>query len=178
MSLSRGDFDDQIVQWAASGIAHIQRVLDIGPGAGKYGHLLHRMKPDIDAVELNGEFVERFGLKRWYANIVIADIGSYQIPNGVYALIILGDIIEHLSIPAAQGLVERVVAAAPLVLVVIPFSAPESLGNYPGGTHLQGDLTPEVVAKRYRRLRLWLCNQRVGVYFAGDRAEDTIRLSR
>lgn len=178
MSLSRGDFDDLIARWAANAIAHTQRILDIGPGAGKFGHMLSRMKPDVDGLELNADFAKKFDLARWYRKIIIGDATTYPIPKGEYSLIIAGDILEHLPVTAAQSVIARAIAAAPLLLAVLPFVAPESGDNYAGGAHIQGDLTPEIIAQRYPALRLWLCNERVGVYFAGERAERELRLMR
>lgn len=177
MCLSRGDFDDAIMRWASGAIAHTQRILDIGPGAGKYGHLLHRMRPEIDGIELNAEFVEKFGLNRWYQKVMIADIATCPIPAG-YSLVILGDVLEHLTVADAQALIKRIDAAAPLSLVIVPFASPESGDRYPGGAHLQGDLTPEIIPARYPSLGLWLCNERIGVYFGGKNAADTLRRLR
>jgi 2-polyprenyl-3-methyl-5-hydroxy-6-metoxy-1,4-benzoquinol methylase len=175
MPFSRGDFDDAIMQWAASAVAHTQRILDLGCGSGKYGHLLHRMKPEIDGVELNADFPARFGLDRWYRRVVIADIATWPIPRGQYDLVIIGDVLEHLAVESAQALIKRATDAVPLALVVVPFLSAESGDKTPGGRHLQADLTPEVMAARYPSLRLWLCNPVIGVYFAGDRAESMLR---
>lgn len=178
MSFSCGDFDDDIVRWAANALAHSQRILDMGCGAGKYGHLLGRMKPEMEGVDLDPAACERFDLLRWYRRVSVADMATWDIPANRYSLVIIGDALEHLATDAAQRVIERAVAAAPLVLVVVPFMSPESGDRGPGGAHLQGDLSPETVAARYPTLRLWLCNERIGVYFAGARAERELRLLR
>lgn len=105
MPFSDSQGKKEIGEW----ISEIQpkKVLDIGPGAGVYSELVRQnSSPDtLDAVEAWGPYVERFNLLEKYDNVMISDIMliSQRHISG-YDLVIIGDLIEHLTHGEAFGI--------------------------------------------------------------------------
>jgi SAM-dependent methyltransferase len=132
-------------------------VLDVGTGYGKYRVLL-RAYPHVDGCEVWEPTVERENLRLLYRNVIIGDfydVVHHDDWDDRYDLVIMGDVLEHIARPAAQGVVERVIAGGAELLVVVPFMYPqdEEDGNV-YQRHLQDDLTPELMAAAYPQLRL------------------------
>lgn len=74
-------------------------VLDVGPGMGRYSFLTKQITScNIDAVEIESQYVERYNLKEKYNNIFISDIKTFcnNNPGMNYDVVIFGDILEHM----------------------------------------------------------------------------------
>jgi hypothetical protein len=85
------------------------RVLDIGPGAGKYGKIVREranaegFATHISALEIDGEYITKFELPKIYDTIGHGD--AYLLikdPKVRYDLVIMGDVIEHM--PKSRGI--------------------------------------------------------------------------
>lgn len=77
------------------------KVLDIGPGAGKYADAIRERKPEtyIECIEIDSEYVEQFDLHKKYNKVSIMnciDLINPEYYDMQFDLIILGDVIEHL----------------------------------------------------------------------------------
>lgn len=90
------------------------RILDVGPGFGKYGLLMREylsVKPDrLDAVEAEGRYLTEF---RWLAAIYDRIHNAYveNLPDDVlaeYDLVFMGDVLEHLDERVARRLLDRI----------------------------------------------------------------------
>lgn len=73
-------------------------VLDVGPGSGTYAKLLRPVLPAarFDAVEVHEPYVEEFGLADLYDQVTVADIRDWSWAQP-YDLVVLGDVLEHLT---------------------------------------------------------------------------------
>ena len=84
----------------------LNRVLDVGAGAGKYGALVRRHRPsvrDVVALEAYGPYVDQFALQTIYSKVIIGlAISLLDDPNEKWDLVILGDVLEHM--PKSIGL--------------------------------------------------------------------------
>lgn len=98
-------------------------MLDIGPGAGVYSDLARGVDPDIalDAVEAWGPYVEKFNLREKYNEIIISDVRFIDTVHvSGYAMVVIGDVIEHLPKFAAAGVLARLIRNNKYVFVSFP----------------------------------------------------------
>lgn len=105
------------------------KVLDIGPGAGKYGFMLRAIESDRGrpihkiCVEIDAKHViERFALDRIYDEIIHMDAAKLvkQRPTLVGDLAIAGDVIEHMTKSEGSDLVEYLQYRFRHIFLVIP----------------------------------------------------------
>lgn len=136
--------------WCLDRIAELAPtdVLDVGPGAGFWAHAIRRRIPavQLDCIEAHGPYVERFQLDVVYDQVFVGDVrmwdwgGSDYIqvaessepigagtPRWTWDLVILGDVLEHMTHDEARAVVEQALVHADAVLVVVP------LGEWPQG---------------------------------------------
>lgn len=136
---------DIIVKWIRAAFPTDSEILDVGACDGKWRTLLPEYEY-MDAVEVFEPSANNLrGMYRKVFNVNIEDF-KYQ----HYALIIFGDVIEHLSIENAQKVLNYAKRRCTDMIVAVPFLYPqgELYGN-PFERHLQPDLTAEVFNQRY-----------------------------
>jgi len=142
-------------------------VLDVGPGSGIYADMLGDWFYTIDAIEIFKPYVEKFNLHKKYRIVTVGDITHPTTNNcfSVYDIILFGDVLEHLPIKKAQKLLQEAKQWGCFVVVAVPYmyEQGEEMGNI-HETHLQPDLTPDVMAERYPDLKLWLGDETMGIY--------------
>lgn len=139
------------------------KILDVGPGYGTYGNLLKPEYTNVDAVEIWQPYVEQFNLRSIYQNIYISDILNFD--YSTYNYLILGDVLEHISLSDAQLLISNITSSNKQCLVAVPYMYPQ--GEHDGNifeTHLQPDLTPVNVLQRYPQLSCLFNNDVYGYY--------------
>lgn len=91
----------------------LKHVLDVGPGIGTWRDLLFTFYPEATyhAIEIFEPYVERFGLRRKYTEVRIADASDPELtfkPWEFYDLAIFGDVIEHIERQRAIDMVWRI----------------------------------------------------------------------
>lgn len=139
------------------------KILDVGPGAGTYSNLLSPLGYQLDCLEIFPRYVTQFNLFKKYKRIIIGDIREFDFKP--YDYIIMGDILEHLTAEDAIKFLDQVNFNNQKCLVAVPYEYEQ--GEYEGNiheTHLQPDLTPEVMQKRYPSLKLLVGNGFYGYY--------------
>ena len=159
---SRVSSDPFVVREILATTTPATKILDVGPGSGKYGYYLrqHRL---VDAVEIFPDYVTIYGLERIYNRVYISDIRNFDVSP--YDYIIYGDIAEHLPVTDFQRLLEQHNQLGQQVLVVFPWLYEQDiLENNPAEIHHQPDLTPAVVAERYPSLTMIYYSKLTGVY--------------
>jgi hypothetical protein len=130
-------------------------ILDVGFGAGTYGSLLRTAGYEhIDGVDIYEEHIFGMGLDLIYDNIYIIDIMAFEFDH--YDLVILGDVLEHLTLEAAKELVNKYTSEkVNNLLVSVPFMLQqEQIGDNPHEVHLQPDITEEYMAEHFPMLDL------------------------
>lgn len=89
-------------------------VLDVGPGAGTYAKLLRGHVPyecTFTGLEIFEPYVERYELNQLYDEIIVGDARE-DVGVDVYDVIILGDVLEHMSEAEAIMVWDRARATA------------------------------------------------------------------
>jgi len=91
-----------------------------------------------------------------YDEFFVGSISHYSYGYYYYDIVILGDVIEHMEVAAAQYVIDYACSNAKAdVIVGVPYKYKQGpiYGN-PWERHIQDDLTPELMAERYPRLEL------------------------
>jgi trans-aconitate methyltransferase len=108
-------------------------ILDLGAGAGTYARLLRPSLPDahMTAVEIHAAYVSEHKLWRLYDSVIIGDIRSCDIPMA--DVVILGDVLEHMSLPDAFQTWDRALDHAKkavfLSIPIVEWPQGEMFGN-------------------------------------------------
>lgn len=130
-----------------------KRLLDIGPGWGKYRFLLPEY--DMDGVEVWAPYVQQNKLNAYYATVHVTNAAHFRY-RCRYGAVILGDVLEHIPVAAAQKVIEQACANAEHVFVATPFVMPQDeVDGNPHEAHVQDDLTAELMDERYPQLKLY-----------------------
>lgn len=136
-------------------------ILDIGAGWGKYHFLL----PDytMDAIEIWEPNVKNEKLNNLYRHVFIEDMRNWT--PGFYNVIIMGDVLEHISRSDAQALMEKLLPWCDEIYVVVPFRYPQhEVDGNPYEEHLQPDLTPKIMENEYPMLDCVALSDEKGIY--------------
>lgn len=144
-------------------------VLDIGPGAGIYATLLRPvLEPGakFHALEIHEPYVERFGLRDLYDRVDIGDARDMKFPR--LDVVILGDVIEHMTLDEAKVVWFKARAAAKqavfLSLPIVEYPQGECEGN-PHEAHLH-TWDHDMVVRELDGIREWATFTQIGVYRA------------
>ena len=137
------------------------KILDVGPGIGIYGSNLQDL--NIDAVEIYEPYIEKFKIKRYYKNVFVGNILEFNYDN--YDYIIIGDVLEHIPVEAAQKLIKDITSKGIKCLVAVPFLCPQdAVDGVESEIHHQEDLTSRIMRIRYPELELFLTNNYINGY--------------
>ena len=161
-------FKQEVKEWFRDNVPTNKKILDVGPGQGTYSDLLRNLGYKMDAVEVWAPYVEQFNLVDKYDEVFVKDICEFDLTG--YDFIILGDILEHLSIESAKLLIDQMNNLGIEYLVAIPYMMEQDGEEYGNTyeTHLQPDLTPETMKVRYPSLVKIYDNEWYGYYVKVD----------
>lgn len=130
------------------------RVLDLGCGKGTYGSLITKpcKKIAVDVVD----YESKFGLKKIYDKFVVANILDKQTVEslGCFDLIILGDVLEHLTKEEARFALDYLEKMTKIIIVAVPYLYPQNGGKNHWETHKQPELTRNLFLERYSEFKL------------------------
>lgn len=99
------------------------RVLDIGPGEGKYGKVVREAWPAAHRVafEIDESYVARFALRDLYHEVYVADAAELiNHPRVRYDIVVIGDCIEHMKKSAGLDLLNFLVYRSGYICVIYP----------------------------------------------------------
>jgi hypothetical protein len=126
MPRSHPMFDKEIELYFAH--AEHDNVLDVGPGEGKFGRMLRRVRPAVKriAVELDSAYVEEYGLRDVYDELLVMD--ARRLMDNVrstFGGVIIADVIEHLPKSAGIDLLHFLVYRSWVIFVKFPVQMPQ-----------------------------------------------------
>jgi hypothetical protein len=159
-------YKDSVRNWVLQNIPLNAKILDIGAGCGTYSDLLRGYGYKMDAIEIWQPYIDKYELNKKYdvvynKNILGMPAAFYK----KYDFFILGDVLEHLSAMEGQWLISFLEMSKKKFLVAVPYQMEQD--EYEGNkyeTHLQPDLTPDVMKQRYPDLKLLYGNNFYGYY--------------
>ena len=102
-------------------------ILDIGPGAGKYGKMARQVAaakgfvPQVTAMEIDQSYVDEFGLNDLYDRVIVGDaVDLIKTPAIRFDMVIIGDCIEHLRKSDGIDLLNFLMYRTAHIVVVYP----------------------------------------------------------
>ena len=103
-------------------------ILDIGPGAGKYGLMITALREQglkvesLAAVEIDESYIETYRLREIYDLVQPGDAANLPDvgPDAAWDLVILGDVLEHLRKSRGVDLVEYLYYRTKFMVLVVP----------------------------------------------------------
>jgi len=143
------------------------KILDVGPGVGTYADLLNPFGYSMDCLEIYDGYVDAYNLREKYKNVYVGSIVDFDVAE--YDFVIIGDVLEHLTIEDSHSVLSRCKNA----LVAVPYICPQGGVDFmyedfhlinPYEKHLQSDLTPLIMLTRYPMLGLIWSNELYGYY--------------
>ena len=147
--------------------------LDIGAGSGTYAKLF----PGTlwDGVEIYQPYIEKFGLGDLYGTVMVSDIREWTLENTKkrWDVAIAGDVLEHMTVEEAKGVLATLRQLAKHVVVSIPigyYPQDEYEGN-PYEAHVKNDWTDEEVRNAFGEPAFSQIDGEIGVYLYGGEAE-------
>lgn len=159
-------YKDSVRNWFLENVPFNTRIMDVGAGCGTYSQLLRGYGYKMDAIEIWEPYIEKYDLKSkydqvWNWDFINMPVGAYD----DYDFFIMGDILEHLSVDEGQWILSFLTLKRKKFLVAVPYQMEQ--GEHEGNmyeTHLQPDLTPEIMEERYPELELLYGNNFYGYY--------------
>jgi hypothetical protein len=137
-------------------------ILDVGAGCGTYADILNEYK-NIDAVEIYEPYINKYDLKTKYRKVYKTNILDFEFDY--YDIIIMGDILEHLTIDDAQNLINKLYNKCKQLIISVPFLMKQYGLENKNEDHIQDDITEEIMVTRYPSLQKTWSNNIIGVYF-------------
>lgn len=110
-----------------------ESLLDIGPGAGKYGVMMRTAETESGlkcrkiAVEINPEYVTQFNLSDIYDEVWVKDAGELVLtqPDLSGDMVVWGDCIEHLPKSRGIDLIEYLLYRFRQIVIIFPIDLPQ-----------------------------------------------------
>ena len=139
------------------------RILDVGAGCGTYGKLLRNDFDYIDAVEIFEPYIQQFKLNEIYNYVFNANIMDINMMP--YEYVIMGDVIEHMSIKDSTLLLNYINNSGKKCMVAVPYlMKQDAVGGNIYEIHKQNDLTHKVFIDRFPMMHNLFKNEHYGVY--------------
>lgn len=166
-------FKDAVAAYLKNILPKNSLVLDIGPGAGVYYNLLGDYF-QMEAVEIFAPNITQEKLREKYVQVYCDDIRTFDLPH-VYDLIIMGDVLEHLSVNDAQNVLEKLKAHTEYLMVAVPYNlAQGQLYGNEAEIHLQPDLSIESFDTLYPGFTRIYGNSQYGYYLWCNNNENCV----
>lgn len=119
---------EEIRSWLLSNRESFRNVLDVGAGVGTYAIMGRFPEQRWTALEAFEPYVEMFNLKGKYEEVVVSDVREF-FPQEKYDLVIMADVLEHMSKQDAKETIHRMLSSSVLVFVCFPVEHnPQSAG--------------------------------------------------
>ncbi len=128
-------------------------VLDVGAGQGVYLNLIREgigAGVVVNAVEVWQPYIDQFNLENRYDKLFAMDVKDMN--NFKYDLVILGDVLEHMSEESAVELWNRISQQARNAIISIPIIHyhQDAINGNPYEVHVEEDWNTERVLKTFK----------------------------
>lgn len=141
------------------------RILDVGAGAGLNLDMLKDVYENIDCIEVFEPYISTYDLKNRYKKVYHLNVVDFDNFSD-YDLIIMGDVLEHLTVEDSVKVLDKIDKTNAQVLIQVPYQYVQGIENeniYE--IHIQDDLTKELMEERYGEyLKLFHEQSYLGIY--------------
>jgi hypothetical protein len=132
-----------------------QTVLDVGAGVGTYSLLFRKydfVPKLLNAIEVWEPYIKEYELLNKYKNVFNVDVREWEDWN--YDLVILGDVLEHMSKDEALTLWDKISKQARYAIISIPIiDCPQGHEHdNPYEEHIKDDWTTQEVLKSFTNI--------------------------
>lgn len=148
----------------------IDRALDIGAGQGTYRDLCNNIVDNCHwtAVEVWPDYVQRYDLNAKYHEVIVQDARTVDYTNLPHQNIVFaGDVLEHMTKPEAQALVDQVLMSHDCLVISIPivYMPQDEFEGNPFEIHVKPDWSHQEVVTTWNP-DIVACTQdhEIGVY--------------
>ena len=154
---SSGDVGKTVfLDWVLNNVDRNEKILDVGFGGGVYGKILKAFYYEhIDGVDVWPENINEMGLNFIYDNIFIENVLDFEFER--YDLIIMGDVLEHMSLEDSKNLLNKFThGKAAKLFIQVPYmyeNHHEWQGN-PYEVHIQDEINEEYMEREFPFLEL------------------------
>ena len=152
-----GYSDPENKPWAKEKIIEINpsTVLDVGAGQGTYLNLIRDglgQNVIVDAIEVWDPYIKEFNLVQRYNQVFCVDVRKAT--KFDYDLVILGDILEHMTEDEAVQLWHNISLQAKYALISIPIIHyhQDAINGNPYEVHVEEDWTVERVLNKFHNI--------------------------
>lgn len=160
-------------EWILTNIGEGSKILDLGAGQGNWAHLLEDGEYIIHAVEIYEGVTPQ--IINDYHTVYCMNLLDFDFRYN-YDLVIMGDVLEHLSVADAQYAIQKALRHTKWLLVAVPFEYEQGMiADNPAEEHLQPDLTFDVIEQRYPRLQLKYYIEEDGGKFNPDGSQGLLK---
>ena len=154
---SSGDVGKTIfLDWVLNNVGREERILDVGFGGGVYGKILKAFYYEhIDGVDVWGENINEMGLNFIYDNIFIENVKDFEFDR--YDLIIMGDVLEHMSLEDSKTLLNKFINGKTSKLFILVQYMYENHNEWRGNpyeVHIQDEINEEYMQREFPFLEL------------------------
>jgi hypothetical protein len=144
-------------------------VLDVGAGQGVYLDLIRDGLGSgvvVNAVEVWQPYIDQFNLENRYDKLFAMDVKSMT--NFAYDLVILGDVLEHMSEESAVELWDRISKQAKHAIISIPIIHyhQDAINGNPYEIHVEEDWNTERVLQKFKNIVEYQEFPQTGVFVA------------
>jgi mannosyltransferase OCH1-like enzyme len=153
-----GYSDPENKPWAQSKIIELnpKTILDVGAGQGVYLDLIRAVLPEdvsVHAVEVWEPYINQFNLINRYDKLFKMDVREME--SFEYDLVILGDILEHMSEEDAVNLWNKISKDAKYAIISIPIIHyhQDAINGNPYEVHVEEDWNTERVLKVFKGIK-------------------------
>lgn len=143
--------------WTQAKIAELAptTVLDVGAGQGVYLDLIRQALGAgviVNAVEVWEPYIEQFNLQNRYDKLFHMDVRDME--NFGYDLVILGDVLEHMSEDEALKLWDRISKQAKYAIISIPIIHyhQDAINGNPYEVHVEADWNTKRVLDKFHSI--------------------------
>jgi hypothetical protein len=109
------------------GLLKPTRILDIGPGSGKYNYIARQIATaekfacHLTAVEIDGSYVEQYQLRALYNTVIIDNaVNLINEPRIRSDLVLIGDCLEHIRKSEGTDLLNFLIYRVGYICIVYP----------------------------------------------------------